>query len=1615
MQSERQSVFQSAQPILLFILLTFPYSANILALSWLHHTPDRFVAGGSNGAAAMYKITDTSRMDDEETEIIDSSALELHYTYPTALTSEMTSLHCNADDTLLCASGYTHSVNILDLGTGQRLRQLKNIHQGHINIARFANGLPYLLLTCSFDRKLNMFDTRSNARVVRAGMDPYDSSSWLNRSSTPVPIYTCSTQTGCVMVCFSPNDMYFLSSAVDNEVKQWSVVDGSLDLEYAIPKLDNKTNYTRSYYMNEGETIISGSSGSDLLHICSSVDGQVLDSVDMSEGRHDSSLYIQSLRGCPDHHNRASVLVCYRKQPIEKSFELIEVNLNVNTDSQPREHPLSLASIIHMADDYKQFMNHPYAADVVISCQGATGSNLIYAHDGILRARWPWYAKYAVWNSEAGSPLSSSSSIAANGVPPIQPPAVDSGSLDEDDEAEESVHMTDATTAPVSNGSQQAILYCTSFFQHPSSSTFVRSSPSSSRSDKITISSNGMISIEFSSISHFHMLCLLEYLYTSVTPIQTEAFARSNSSRHQTLTEAKRLADLSQARHQRNYEYIDEMRRAEEQQAAESAKVGPSSTVANSSTNPNVGEFRSLDDDSPDGSLRFPFTCNGNGVAGKSDTGASVHEELVRMSEQARNGNVHAPTPGMTLPSSAASSASPSSKPSIPPLSYGFEDKATLFELASPNWYQLPRLANILERSMRHQITLTRTTVDEEIDPATYEGSTSNAIFQKPSSSSSSSASTSSPSSPPPAILTFARRIEACLRIGAVGLVRTALDLIERSYDWLEVNHPTFLTGLEQILAQLPSATAPGPSTSCLFSPPVSFSSAMSSMRTRRRACLNTDLPLTIYLGSFPVLDYNDSQLVLWVGGYTMKQVLPFGSLNMLRCDTLQSSSIACHFESPRSNPEDGLTSYASCIVDSSGTGRPSHLLVYGGQTTTQLLQSTLFALDLSSLTWSEVTFGPTKLPRARKKHTLTNVPSARRCYIFAGRDEMHCLADLFYIDYSDPTKPWQLVNVTEMHRLAGRTNVTRPSGRYGHTCVYSPSIDAIVLFGGADPMGGTNDVWLLDPSTSAWRCVIPNEPSSNEIYEARLQQRQERRPVPRLGHSACLVTCDGQECMAIFGGVSIFDDQIVHNDLWLLDLVDFTWRKMPYDARTPPFILSHDASVNEERVRDEVPSRRWEHTIFLKPYDRSDSSSHRASGQLVVLGGTIGANMTPWIDVFDFDTLKWSRQHSHPSCQEPQPTINICEDGCLWLDMQQRFRRTQPEPFTQPIVDTVDPTTLSPAPNVGPITTATLDEAIEYNLCYERAFYSRPTPLPSSSFIHFLVEGRILTVPKIVLVSRVPTFLSMLTSTIRDPQLDQRNLIVVEGVRYIIFRCILYFIYCGDEEFVVEIKNHAHRLLHPSLVHPLRSGSSTRSSSPSSSSSSSSRGIKRVASRDDDISDSEELLSLGRLEMTEMERAVSSGSKKCKNGHTPSQLGTPLPIMNPPWEASDIPSVTSSSSSAAFSDPFTSSSTIAVSPCVVDPLEIQVAADRFNLASLCAVLEIGLARQIEVNNVAKFLCFAETYHLNVLKERCLIFIIQHYETVTASVKRQHSIVELFVTPVCSSHSPMRFFFFPIL
>ena len=243
---------------------------SILGLCWLHRTDhNMFVTGTSRGVLKLCEIW-TSGSSGDNTHNIRSSAYKTF--------SDLTSVHVNCTDDRLLVSGYSNSVGIYDLESKQIVRTYEDIHTDHINISRFANLSPFVFGTSSFDKTVKVWDLRDSHHK---------------------PIYTCHSNSGHVMLCFSPDDLYMLSSAVDNEVRQYLTVDGRLQAHLSMPQTGHSENYTRAYYMNDGDRIISGSSEEQTVRIHCAHTGSLLHSAQMYPGRKHESLYIQSLRGDP--------------------------------------------------------------------------------------------------------------------------------------------------------------------------------------------------------------------------------------------------------------------------------------------------------------------------------------------------------------------------------------------------------------------------------------------------------------------------------------------------------------------------------------------------------------------------------------------------------------------------------------------------------------------------------------------------------------------------------------------------------------------------------------------------------------------------------------------------------------------------------------------------------------------------------------------------------------------------------------------------------------------------------------------------------------------------------------------------------------------------------------------------------------------------------------------------------------------------------------------------------------------------------------------------------------------------------------------------------------------
>lgn len=257
-------------------------AAAVYGLSWLHEQSDRFLAGAEDGAIHVYNVNWMGSGD------------KGGCMYACETFQHLTSLHVNCDDVSFAVSGRPPHVGLFDLETGRRTELLRRCHTQPINVIKFAHRSPHVLVTSSFDQFVKKWDLRE----PRPG-------------GSRRPIFEARSQTDNVMVCFSPDDSRLLVSAVDNEVKQYSAVDGRLELEFQIPKTGSSNNFTRSYYMNDRDYIITGSCNENVVRVYNARTGGFFTEVDMDnrESTGGASLYVQSLRASPGRRFSFSALL----------------------------------------------------------------------------------------------------------------------------------------------------------------------------------------------------------------------------------------------------------------------------------------------------------------------------------------------------------------------------------------------------------------------------------------------------------------------------------------------------------------------------------------------------------------------------------------------------------------------------------------------------------------------------------------------------------------------------------------------------------------------------------------------------------------------------------------------------------------------------------------------------------------------------------------------------------------------------------------------------------------------------------------------------------------------------------------------------------------------------------------------------------------------------------------------------------------------------------------------------------------------------------------------------------------------------------------------------------
>jgi hypothetical protein len=224
----------------------------VLGLSWMKHHPELAVCG----AAHSGKISFLKFNPDAEERTCALEPLATVESFP-----KLSSMSVNCSDDFLLASGFTHDLALYDVQTGRVLTRLHGAHTHFVNISRFAHRSPHIFATASFDHTCKVWDLRQ----------PLNSSH---------PVRSLPTDGLNVMVTFSPDDKYLLSSGVDTRITQWELpsfrqTPNLFPLRAAI----HQARYRRSMYFADSTRFVSAATDESHLRVLST-DGRNLGVVD---------------------------------------------------------------------------------------------------------------------------------------------------------------------------------------------------------------------------------------------------------------------------------------------------------------------------------------------------------------------------------------------------------------------------------------------------------------------------------------------------------------------------------------------------------------------------------------------------------------------------------------------------------------------------------------------------------------------------------------------------------------------------------------------------------------------------------------------------------------------------------------------------------------------------------------------------------------------------------------------------------------------------------------------------------------------------------------------------------------------------------------------------------------------------------------------------------------------------------------------------------------------------------------------------------------------------------------------------------------------------------------
>jgi len=172
--------------------------------------------------------------------------------------------------------------------------------------------------------------------------------------------------------------------------------------------------------------------------------------------------------------------------------------------------------------------------------------------------------------------------------------------------------------------------------------------------------------------------------------------------------------------------------------------------------------------------------------------------------------------------------------------------------------------------------------------------------------------------------------------------------------------------------------------------------------------------------------------------------------------------------------------------------------------------------------------------PAGRQGHSAIYDPVRQQMVVFGGQYGSLLLNTTLVLSLTPGSETWSALDVGEI----------KPPARVNHAAIYDALHQRMIIFGGWDGTSYLNDVWALDlePGDIRWYQLAP-----------------EGEPPPgRVGHSA--IWDDSNRRMIIFGGYAYRPGEeglhIYYDDVWALSLyaINSSWQELtPASYPSPP------------------------------------------------------------------------------------------------------------------------------------------------------------------------------------------------------------------------------------------------------------------------------------------------------------------------------------------------------------------------------------------------------------------------------------------------------------------------------